>query len=454
MLNGDVTVNTGSTPSKIATAMTLRGTNTTFTVDDGAADPDLLITGLVSSAASGNGLTKSRSGTMRLTAHNPYNGTTTLSAGTLSVMGRQPNSRVTVNGGIHRYGRRPRDHDGWRRRPARRSTGLLQAYDVTNLTGAAVAIAINGPNPADYGQLLGVVTLSDTRLAVTLGNGYAPSVGSQFTILPTQGGYAQGVQGTFTGLPEGAVFQVGTTVFQINYVSQTVVLTVVPTVSISGVTVTEGNGAPTHAVFTVALSGPSATSVTVQATTGDGTATAGLDYQALHQTITFARGETSKQFSVPVIGDTAVEGDETFNVTLTNPTDAVVGTALAIGTILNDDIGASPTPLPATPTPLPAAPAPRPVAMAVTRTSTNLLEVTITTVGTLQRIEWSPVANVAIDDEPGTPITDNRIVLPASSRSAVFRIRKLSGVSATLPLTLTGSFGTWQTFAGGGPNAW
>jgi hypothetical protein len=33
-------------------------------------------------------------------------------------------------------------------------------------------------------------------------------------------------------------------------------------------------------------------------------------------------------------------------------------------------------------------------------------------------------------------------------------VRRLSGTSATLPLTLTGSFGTWRTFVGGGPDAW
>jgi hypothetical protein len=30
----------------------------------------------------------------------------------------------------------------------------------------------------------------------------------------------------------------------------------------------------------------------------------------------------------------------------------------------------------------------------------------------------------------------------------------VSGSSAILPLTLSGSFGTWHTFVGGGPDAW
>jgi Right handed beta helix region/Calx-beta domain len=55
-------------------------------------------------------------------------------------------------------------------------------------------------------------------------------------------------------------------------------------------------------------------------------------------TVAFAAGETSKTIAVNVSGDTAVESDEGFTVTLSNPsTGAMLGTASVIGTILNDD---------------------------------------------------------------------------------------------------------------------
>jgi Calx-beta domain len=41
--------------------------------------------------------------------------------------------------------------------------------------------------------------------------------------------------------------------------------------------------------------------------------------------------------SVPVNGDTLFEPDETFTVTLSNPTNAVLARAQAVGTIINDD---------------------------------------------------------------------------------------------------------------------
>ena len=59
-------------------------------------------------------------------------------------------------------------------------------------------------------------------------------------------------------------------------------------------------------------------------------------------TVNFAAGESSKVISVDVAGDTAVETDEAFSVTLSNPgAGAILGTASATGTIVNDDASLS-----------------------------------------------------------------------------------------------------------------
>ncbi len=42
--------------------------------------------------------------------------------------------------------------------------------------------------------------------------------------------------------------------------------------------------------------------------------------------------------TVPVIGDILFEPNETFTVTLSSPTNAVLGTSVATGTITNDDV--------------------------------------------------------------------------------------------------------------------
>jgi len=55
--------------------------------------------------------------------------------------------------------------------------------------------------------------------------------------------------------------------------------------------------------------------------------------------VAFAAGETSATISIEVAGDTLIELDEAFTVTLSAPSaGAVIGTASAIGTILNDDV--------------------------------------------------------------------------------------------------------------------
>ena len=104
---------------------------------------------------------------------------------------------------------------------------------------------------------------------------------------------------------------------------------------------TEGQSGPTVATFTVTLSPTSTQTVTVAYATADGTATADSDYVAKSGTLTFAAGVSTRPISVTVNGDTTVESDETFSVTLSSPTNAVLGTATGAGTILTDDTAPS-----------------------------------------------------------------------------------------------------------------
>jgi chitinase len=120
--------------------------------------------------------------------------------------------------------------------------------------------------------------------------------------------------------------------------------TTTPTVSIASASVAEGNSGSSIAAFTVTLSKASTRSVTVGYGTGNGTATAGSDYTATSGTLTFAPGVTSTKVNVAVIGDTAVEANETFTVTLSAPSGVTLGNATATGTITNDDTAVVVTP--------------------------------------------------------------------------------------------------------------
>ena len=85
--------------------------------------------------------------------------------------------------------------------------------------------------------------------------------------------------------------------------------------------------------FTVTLSPPVSGTVTVAYATSDGTATAGSDYTSTSGTLTFSSNETTKTVSVPILDDTVEDHGETFTLTLSNPTGALLADATATGTI-------------------------------------------------------------------------------------------------------------------------
>ncbi|MEH2084533.1 MAG: Calx-beta domain-containing protein [Nostoc sp.] len=112
-----------------------------------------------------------------------------------------------------------------------------------------------------------------------------------------------------------------------------------PTISISDVSVIEGNtGTTTNANFTITLSNASYQQVTINYNTSDGTATiADSDYNSTLGTITFNPGETSKTLNIGVIGDNKAETNETFSVNLLSATNAAIADNLGVATIINDD---------------------------------------------------------------------------------------------------------------------
>jgi hypothetical protein len=110
------------------------------------------------------------------------------------------------------------------------------------------------------------------------------------------------------------------------------------TLSIGDLTVTEGDSGTSTATFVVRLDKPMPSPVTYDIATSNGTATAGTDYVARSQSGRFVdAGRTAQLFEVTVNGDVASEAGETFNVTVSNVGGALVGDAVAVGTIGNDD---------------------------------------------------------------------------------------------------------------------
>ena len=87
--------------------------------------------------------------------------------------------------------------------------------------------------------------------------------------------------------------------------------------------------------ITVTRTGGTAGAASVNYATSNGTASAGSDYTTRSGALSWASGDgASKTFTVPILSDTATEGNETFNVTLSSATGATLGSpATAVVTI-------------------------------------------------------------------------------------------------------------------------
>jgi hypothetical protein len=110
------------------------------------------------------------------------------------------------------------------------------------------------------------------------------------------------------------------------------------TISINDGTVFEGScGGTPKTVFNVTLSQASAQNVSVNYATSNGTAVSSSDYIAASGTFIIPAGQTTKPLEILARSDTAVESDETFFVTLSNPVNAGIGDGSAQGVIKNDD---------------------------------------------------------------------------------------------------------------------
>jgi hypothetical protein len=124
-----------------------------------------------------------------------------------------------------------------------------------------------------------------------------------------------------------------------------------PALSIADATVTEGDKGTQTLSIRVTLSAPSATRVTVVATTVQGSALGNKDFKSSSVTLTFNPGDTVVLFNVSIIGDRLSEPTETFTVSLSRASaNATIADGSGTVTILDNDSAltaaqAAPTPV-------------------------------------------------------------------------------------------------------------
>ncbi len=119
--------------------------------------------------------------------------------------------------------------------------------------------------------------------------------------------------------------------------SGTITAATLPELSFASANITVNETAGT-ATLTVELDPASTGTVTVDYTTSDENARAGVDYTATSGMLTFAANETSKTISVPILDDAAYDPTQRFRVTLNYASGATLPTfPRAFVNITNDD---------------------------------------------------------------------------------------------------------------------
>ncbi len=91
------------------------------------------------------------------------------------------------------------------------------------------------------------------------------------------------------------------------------------------------------AIVTVVRSGALDQTSTINYRVPGGFAIESEDYRSVSGTLTFLPGETTKNFSIPIINDTVAEGVETFTVELNSPQNADLGILRTTIITINDD---------------------------------------------------------------------------------------------------------------------
>ena len=208
-------------------------------------------------------------------------------------------------------------------------TGTVTIDDTTPMVGETLTADASGVSDPD-----GPASLTFTWRWLRVSGGTATPIpgatSATYTVVAADAGATLKAEATFDD-------EDGTTETVESAATDPVGGAPLPALSIGDASAAEGDSGSATLDFTVTLDSAATATVTVEWATSDGTATAGTDYTAGSGTLTFGAGDSSRTVSVTVAGDEVDEPDETFTVTLTNPSGATLGDATATGTITNDD---------------------------------------------------------------------------------------------------------------------
>jgi len=228
--------------------------------------------------------------------------------------------------------------------------------DVSNLNGEQTLIFTATPamfEVSGHVQDTQANALEGVEIAI---EGFAPTVTDSsgnysFTNIPAGGPYFVSAFGNDLAFSSSTltIDDLRSNQSQVNFVGQSATAPAGTTIQLSSSAYSAGEGDKNIQV-TIDRTGDTSSASTVDLTTSDlsasqscsttnGTASSRCDYQNVFTTLHFAAGETAKTFSVLLIDDAYLEGQETFSLTLSNPNGAQLGAnSTATLTIVDNEI--------------------------------------------------------------------------------------------------------------------
>ena len=195
-------------------------------------------------------------------------------------------------------------------------------------TSTYIQVYVYGDNNIENDETF-TLTLTDLQNAVFENS--APALTATATILDDDSGALSG-DGGVGGPADEAASPSGTN-------------DIIPTLQVFDTTIIEADSSYNTARFLITLDRPAPATVTGTYALMDGTATASRDFYAGSGTFTIQAGDTSTYLEANVVGDTTIEGDEQFFLTLTELDNANftynAPAMMATATIVDDDSGST-----------------------------------------------------------------------------------------------------------------
>lgn len=191
-----------------------------------------------------------------------------------------------------------------------------------------IKFQVGGKTPGTgHDQLLvdQALTISGT-IILQAENGYSPAVNDVVVLIDSS---------TIIGTDHFLPATLGT--HKLAYNSGEVLLMAYPNLFVSDSFGYEGAYGSSNWNFRVDLDRPVIVPIHVNYTIASGSAVISSDLVEVSGTLKIPANQTNVWFTVPVMGDTFVEPDETFTASLLNPIHATIARAQGTGTIRNDD---------------------------------------------------------------------------------------------------------------------